>query len=152
MDPDDLLQEAMKRAVDTRTCPSHVDVIRFLAEAMRSIAGDDAAKIANRVPIVSVAKTGRQDVFDALVERVRSEEPTPEDAMIRAEETIRIKAGIFALFTDDAVARDLVEGLIEGLTTDEVRQLTGLDETGYETKRKLIRRRINKAFPNGWTK
>ena len=39
--PDDLLQEAFERAIDgSRNCPRHVDIVRFLAQAMRSIASD----------------------------------------------------------------------------------------------------------------
>jgi DNA-directed RNA polymerase specialized sigma24 family protein len=40
LDPEDLLQEAFRRAWeerDGRKCPVHVDVVKFLAEAMRSI-------------------------------------------------------------------------------------------------------------------
>jgi hypothetical protein len=41
LDSEELLQEAITRALDgSRTCPAGVDVVRFLAEAMRSIASD----------------------------------------------------------------------------------------------------------------
>ena len=33
---------------------------------------------------------------------------------------------------------------------DEVRELTGLDKTAYDSKRKLIRRRIDKKYPEGF--
>jgi RNA polymerase sigma-70 factor (ECF subfamily) len=38
----------------------------------------------------------------------------------------------------------------EGIEGEELRELTELDMTGYATKRRLIRRRIDKAFPQGW--
>ncbi|HVY19353.1 MAG TPA: RNA polymerase subunit sigma-24 [Bauldia sp.] len=145
----DLLQEALARAIDSRTCPGHVDIVKFLAEAMRSIASGEAEKIAHRLPIVAVPKNGSQN---AIVENVRSPEPTAEEELIQSAEEERIRSDILALFSDDPLARDLVEGLFVGLTADELRQLTGLDDTGYDTKRKLIRRRIDKAYPTGWMK
>src|ERR1700683_5196453 len=42
-DAQDLLQQAFERALDgSRNCPADVDVVRFLAETMHSIASDDA--------------------------------------------------------------------------------------------------------------
>ena len=41
----DLLQEALARSIDGRVCPIHVDIIRFLAQAMRSIAHGEAEKV-----------------------------------------------------------------------------------------------------------
>ena len=39
---------------------------------------------------------------------------------------------------------------MEEMTAEEMRELTGLDKTGYDSKRKLIRRRIDKQYPEGW--
>jgi hypothetical protein len=40
--------------------------------------------------------------------------------------------------------------VMEELTVDEMRELTGLDKIAYDSKRKLIRRRIDKQYPGGW--
>ncbi len=37
-----------------------------------------------------------------------------------------------ALFVDDKVANDIVEGLFLGYTAEDLKQLTGLNQTGYE--------------------
>ena len=42
--PEDLLQEAFARAMDGRHCPAGVTAVRFLAEAMRSIAHGEGEK------------------------------------------------------------------------------------------------------------
>lgn len=36
------------------------------------------------------------------------------------------------------------------MTAEELRELTGLSLTAYNSKRRLIRRRIDNAFPQGW--
>lgn len=57
---------------------------------------------------------------------------------------------MLALFDDDSQALDLVEGIMEGFGADELRELTGLDGTAYASKRRLIRRTIDKHYPAGW--
>lgn len=147
IEADDLLQEGFARALDTRTCPAHVSVVKFLAEAMRSIADGIGEKVENRLVLVPVAKTGG-DEPEAF--NVPDTDPDCETRLIEAETADTFRGAILELFTDDPVARDIVEGTMEGMEAEELRELTGLDMTGYATKRRLIRRRIDKAFPEGW--
>jgi RNA polymerase sigma-70 factor (ECF subfamily) len=146
--PDDLLQEAFLRALEGgRKCPAHIDVVRFLAEAMRSIADGEAEKIENQVALAPIAQLdGEQDGA------VDPEEPglNAEDAAIGKQNVAAIRNAMLALFDDDSQARDLVEGIMEGFSADELRELTGLDETSYASKRRLIRRTIDKHYPEGW--
>ena len=146
--PDDLLQEAFLRALEGgRKCPAHVDVVRFLAEAMRSIADGEAEKIENQVALTPIAQLG--DKQDGAVD---PEEPrlNAEDAAMCNQNVAAIRNAMLALFNDDSQARDLVEGIIVGFSADELRELTGLDETSYASKRRLIRRTIDKHYPEGW--
>jgi RNA polymerase sigma-70 factor (ECF subfamily) len=39
---------------------------------------------------------------------------------------------------------------MDGWSAEELRAYTGLDKTAYDSKRKLIRRRLNKAYSEGW--
>jgi DNA-directed RNA polymerase specialized sigma24 family protein len=144
---DDLLQEAMTRAVDTRNCPAHVDVVKFLAEAMRSIAHGEGEKAENRLVLVPVPKTG-----DYPAEALAMPDPaqSAEARLISEEGASGIRRELLGLFDDDQQARDIVEGTMEEMTAEELRELTGLDQTAYDCKRRLIRRRIDKAFPQGW--
>jgi len=149
MTPEDLLQEAFKRALekDGRNCPSDVDVVRFLAEAMRSIANGEIEKEKARPFLVTIASCGDQ-------ENEHEDPPDPavgvEDWLAREEHAARIRLDIIALFNDDSVARDIVEGRMADMTADELRELTGLDKTAYASKLKLIRRRIDNKYPKGW--
>ncbi len=149
IEPDDLLQEAYARALDSRACPLHVDVVKFLAEAMRSIAHGEAEKVEHKVTLVPIAKTGGP--YDA--NSIKDEADDAETRMIaaqRAERCIATHAAVIALFDDDPTAQLVLEGMMEEMTTEEMRELTGLDKTGYDSKRKLIRRRIDKQYPEGW--
>lgn len=146
---DDVLQEALTRAVDSRVCPAHVDIVRFVAEAIRSIAHGESEKAEHKRVLATVSKSGAGgdeylDPADASL--------SPEDNFISEEEAARIRSAILALFEDDPIARDIVEGTMAELTAEELREMTNLSLTDYNTKRRLIRRRIDSAFPDGWKK
>jgi DNA-directed RNA polymerase specialized sigma24 family protein len=148
LDAEDLLQEAFTRALNgSRTCPVHVDVIAFLAEAMHSIASD-AAKAWVRHPeqraIALITDEGL--AVDPPDCRPNAAEALESDGEVR-----RIKQAIVVLFADDAVAQVMVEGIMEDMEGEELREVTGLTKTAFASKRRLIRRRIETAFPDGWT-
>lgn len=74
----------------------------------------------------------------------------PEDAAMCKQNVAALRSAMLALFNDDSQARDLVEGIMEGFSADELRELTGLAGTAYASKRRLIRRTIDKRYPEGW--
>jgi RNA polymerase sigma-70 factor (ECF subfamily) len=143
---DDLLQMAFASSLDGRSCPANVDVVRFLAEAMRSIADGEVDKARRRVILVPVPRTGVEQ--DEEVE-FPDDCPSVEERMVSDENVAQMRAAVLALFDDDAVVRDMVEGIMADMTAEELRELTGLDQTAYDSKRRLIRRRISAAFPRG---
>jgi hypothetical protein len=55
------------------------------------------------------------------------------------------------LLEEDPVAQVMVEGMMEGMGGEELREVIGLTKIAFASKRRLIRRRIDKAFPKGWT-
>ncbi|UYN96074.1 MAG: hypothetical protein KIT25_03775 [Enhydrobacter sp.] len=150
VEPEDLLQMAFTSALeeDGRTCPADVDVVRFLAEAMRSIVDGEIDKARRRIVLVPLPKTGGEDGEEEEVE-FADDRPNVEERSITAENVAKMRGAILALFDDDPTARDLAEGVMADMTTEELRELTRLDETAYKSKRKLIRRRIDAAFPKG---
>jgi hypothetical protein len=78
--------------------------------------------------------------------------PSPETLPVcrGLKETAAIHSAILSLFADDEIARLIVEGDMDDMEACEIRDLTGLDEKAYASKRRLIRRRIDKAYPKGW--
>lgn len=151
VEADDLLQMALASALDEngRTCPTNVDIVRFLAGAMRSIADGEIDKASRRSILVPVPKTGGREEGEEEDVEFADERPNVEQHHIRAEDDAEKRAAVLALFDDDPTARDLVEGVMEGMTKEELRQLTDLDETAYDSTRKRIRRRINEAVRKG---
>jgi DNA-directed RNA polymerase specialized sigma24 family protein len=148
LDAEDLLQEAFTRALNgSRKCPVYVDVIAFLAEAMHSIASDDAkawARHPERRAIALITDGGL--AVDPPDCRPNAAEALESDGEVR-----RIKQAIVGLFADDPVAQVMVEGIMEGMEGEELRAVTELTKTAFASKRRLIRRRIETAFPDGWT-
>lgn len=146
MEPEDLLQEAFRCALDGgRSCPAQVDVVKFLAEAMRSIANGEQEKAKRRPLLESIAQYGEAGMVDPP-------DPSPgaEQDLGNAQDLAAMRTSLLRLFVDDEIAQLLLEGLMEGMQGAELMELTELDKTAYETKRRLIRRRIDQNFPQGW--
>ena len=148
IEADDLLQEAFRRALDgNRTCPAHVTVVKFLAEAMRSIAHGEKEKGDKQPFLVPLANhSNSEPVADPPDAR-----PDPEQLVMSNEAIAAMTETMLTLFEDDPTAQIILEGIMEGMEGEALRELTELDATAYQSKRRLIRRRIDKALPEGWT-
>jgi len=149
IEAEDLLQEAIARALDgSRKCPVNVGVVKFLAEAMRSIAHGESEKLENRV----VTRSLDSDT-DEEGEVLDPPDPSPsiEEAMINEEGAAILHDRILSLFEEGTPARDMVQGMMDDWSADELREVLGLDKTAYASMRRLIRRRLNKEYPEGWS-
>jgi len=141
LDEKDLLQEAFARALDgKRHCPRHVDVVKFLVEVMRSIRSDECKSQKRKPEIYLLSDVDDEgEITDSF-----------KDIIAQEEECAQIKSAILALFEEDDIAQMMVEGIMEDIKGEELRSLVNLETTAFASKRKLIRRRIDKAFPKGW--
>jgi RNA polymerase sigma-70 factor (ECF subfamily) len=125
-DHEDLLHEAFARVLEgRRTWPSHIGATMFLGGVLRSIAWE-----------WRYDRRGETAAVDAVTADGNAE------AAIDAEK-------IVALFEDDPVAQRIVLAMMEGARGDELRAVSGLGKTEYESKRTKIRRRIDKVFDDG---
>jgi hypothetical protein len=146
--PAELRNEAIRRAAaGTRKCPRNIPMVVFLFGVMRSIASADR-KALNRAPVLAVVPN-RGSVVTGQLEGV-DPRLSPEDRMIQDEELAEMRAKVLGLFKDDVVAQTLADGIMEEMEGKELRELVGLNEKDFATRRRLVRRRIDKAFPNGW--
>lgn len=147
VDYQDLLQEAFRRALDGgRNCPADINVVRFLAQAMRSIADGELDKSQARPRLVPIANHGEEDgAVDPPDLNLNAEQ-----VMATEQEKMQMELGLLELFADDPISQIIVEGIMEGMEGEELRELTELDATAFQSKRRLIRRRIDRKFPEGW--
>jgi DNA-directed RNA polymerase specialized sigma24 family protein len=146
VDVDDLMHDALERALDgRRQCPRDISVLAFLSGGMRSISSGENKARAGRAEVHLVAEDGR------LIVDPPDDRQTPAEAAEWWQEAARIKQAFLDLFEGDLVAQTMLEGIMEGMEGDELRGLTDLDVKGFASKRRLIRRRIDGAFPKGWT-
>jgi DNA-directed RNA polymerase specialized sigma24 family protein len=78
IEAEDLLQEAFRRALDgERKCPVTVDVVRFLAEAIRSIIDGELKKAKRRPVLVPLSAPGDPDPDDPTTKVPEPADPAP---------------------------------------------------------------------------
>ena len=61
-----------------------------------------------------------------------------------AEDPVIDLERIMVLFDDDPIAQKILKGMEDGARGKDLQQASGLSPTEYESKRKKIRRRIEK--------
>lgn len=151
INPNDLVQQAFVAALDgSRNCPRDIGVIAFLAGTMRSLASS-WFKSLTRSSELQMLSTSDDDCDEISVYLDKpTAEPNAAQQLISEQEATAIRTAILSLFADDELARLIVEGDMEEMDAIELRELTGLAGTAYNSKRRLIRRRIGKAYPEGW--
>ena len=149
VEPEELIQEALCRAIaGTRKCPKDVSVVRFVAEAIRSIAHDELQKVEHQRDEVSVHDETIENP-DAITPQEPG--PTAEERMISNEQTRGTENRLLELFEGDDEAQLIVLGMLTGTEGAELREVAGLDQTGFNSKRRYVRRKINNAIENGLT-
>jgi DNA-directed RNA polymerase specialized sigma24 family protein len=149
-DHEELLQESFLAAIEgRRKCPRDVDIVRFLAEAMRSLVSSKM-KSMERKPELKLLSLAPDNDENEMPYDCPSGDPSAEQAIVSIQEVEGIRTAILSLFDDDEIAQVIIEGKMEEMDAAELRDLTGLDKKGYDSKWRLIRRRIDRAYPEGW--
>ena len=122
-DYQDLFHEAITRILEgKRNWPTKIPFVPFVAGVMRAIAWEWRS--------------------ESHHEHCGEATASGEGSVIA-----RIDTGKFlALFHDDAIARRIVVGIMEGARGEELWESSGLSKTEYESKRRKIRRRIEKLW------
>ncbi|MGD9658910.1 MAG: hypothetical protein AB7U61_14965 [Methylocystis sp.] len=137
----DLQQEALTRVLEgRRKCPRNTKVITFLCNAIRSIASEDDWDV-QRVPLNSALEF---DPDDGAKLCDPSQSPDREaQGRIDGE---RLLTEVLCLFDDDETAKLMFEGMMEEMEGEELREFLGLTSTEFDSKRRLVRRRLNNHF------
>ena len=152
IDPNDLLQQAfMVILAGDRKWPCDINIMCFMVGTIRSLASS-RFKSHNRSPELHLVATadGYDDEENLIETTTPYDGPNAEQTLILEQETTAIYEAALRLFEDDEIAKLIVEGDMDGMSAAELRELTGLEQTAYNSKRRLIRRRIDSAYPEGW--
>jgi hypothetical protein len=140
-EPDELVHEAICRILDgTRKWPRDLEKLRFLAGVIKSIAGDRKRALrqalGRTVPLNEEREVGeaRRGLMDYEGTEARG---------IWAKLDVK---RIMTLFDDDPIAQKILVGMADGTRGEDLEQASGLSPTEYESKRKKIRRRIERLL------
>ena len=137
----DLLQEAFARVLDgSRAIPPGVPAVAFLAGVMRSIKAQHWRSRRRAVQQQPVLATEYQLVAPETAEAC-DPQPDPERWLIAAQQL----QAIGTLFIQDPVALQIIAGLGDGLTAEEIRRTLGMTKTDYDSARKRMRRALIRA-------
>ena len=137
----DLLQEALARVLDgSRAIPPDVPAVAFLAGVMRSIKAEHWRRRRRATQQQPVLANDYQVVAAETAEAC-DPQPDPERWLIAAQQL----EAIGLLFAHDPVALQIIAGLGDGLTAEEIRRALGMSKTDYDSARKRMRRALIRA-------
>lgn len=136
-DWEELQNEALMRSLaGDRKCPRHVAVPTFLGNAIRSIASE-GNELDGHAPLTDAIET-EQSSPRGLIDISR-----PSDPAASTLDAQKLLAEVIALFDGDTTSETLFEGSLEGMEGQELRELLGLSEKEFDSKRRFVRRRLN---------
>jgi DNA-directed RNA polymerase specialized sigma24 family protein len=135
---DDLLQEALTRViVGSRLRPEGVATVAFVAGILRSLRSEYWRR--------ATRQSGSNDTLridhasdESLALVLRDPAPGPERAVSARQELAAIKR----LFADDPAALKVIDGLGEGLSAEQIRRVTRMSKTDYDSTRRRMRRTL----------
>lgn len=133
----DLLQEALARVLNgSRQVPEDLPLEVFMSGVMRSIRGEYWRRM-RRDAQHRHASDDPQDAAASEAELL-DPAPDPERALLAQQEL----EAIATLFADDPIALQIIVGLGDGLSAEEIRAACGLSKTEYDSARKRMRRAL----------
>lgn len=158
--PLELLGEAVLRTLEGvgvkkgRHWPKDVNFVAYIIRAMQSIADGSSDSIvqSQTVHIETMAGAGgdaelslAQEGFSSpdVVEQAFEVEETTE----RQARAVADAALIEAHFAGDEEVQFLIMGDKDGMKPDEIRAVSGMDQTAYDTARRRFRRGLNTLMP-----
>jgi DNA-directed RNA polymerase specialized sigma24 family protein len=125
VDWDDLLQEAFTRLlVGVRVQPHDVPMVPFIAGIIRSLRSAHL-----RRAIENASESGHDlELFDPA--------PGPERLLVAQQELEAVQG----LFADDPLVLQIIKGLGDGMSADEIRAAGKISKVAYDSARKRMRR------------
>ena len=132
---DDLLQEALTRVLTgARQRPEDVPMVAFVAGIMRSLRAEHWRRFAKGGNSESMLRLSDEAQEPQLLDPA----PGPERTVIARQELARIRR----LFGKDVVALAIIAGLSDGSSAEQIRAVSGISKTDYDSARKRMRRTL----------
>jgi DNA-directed RNA polymerase specialized sigma24 family protein len=137
----DLLQEAFTRVLEgSRRHPDGLPMVAFVAGVMRSLR-EQYWRRARRGARQARKLLAGLEIADSSEPELLDPEPSPERRAIALQEM----AALNQLFADDETALQLIAGLYEGSTPEEICMAHGISKVDYDSTRRRIRRALVRA-------
>lgn len=148
-----LLVDAITKTWDgTRSWKCGMGAYEHLYGVMRSLANSEHKK--TTVSKESMALTNDDGEEKSKI-ALQVSTPSPEALMIereqqqaREKEAKELADQVLERFADDENAMWVLMGEMDGQSAEEIRELSGMNQTQYNTTRRRIRRKLDKFFPD----
>ncbi len=135
----DLLQESLARVLNgSRHVPEDVPIEVFLSGVMRSIRAEYWRRQQRNGLRWRTSEESGEELAASHEAEPADAAPDPERALLALQEL----EAIAKLFAGDPVALQIIVGLADGLSADEIRAACGLTKTEYDSARKRMRRAL----------
>jgi hypothetical protein len=146
-EPHELLNEAFRRTLDlTRTWNMDKSFVQHLRDVIESLSGNWADRYRvqmnqGRDQVVS----GRDSRTDEILAETAADPRSEAHPLIPSDDEDR-ESAILRIFEGDQLALDILNGRMDGLTTDEIIEIIGgMDKTKYLSKVRWMQRQVSKA-------
>lgn len=159
-DPLELLGEAVQRTLEGvgvkegRHWPKDVNFVAYIIKTIQSIADGSSDSIIQSRTAHLETMAGRDGDAELALAQEGFSSPDVVEQALEVEETTERQARaaadsalIEAHFADDEEIQFLIMGDKDGMKPDEVRAVSGMDQTAYDTARRRFRRGLNTLMP-----
>jgi DNA-directed RNA polymerase specialized sigma24 family protein len=153
--PHDLFQEAVFALLDGRRSwePARVDLVKFLSEAMRSIASNLKRKseTTDKPPVLEsdlITEGSEGEDTTNPLERIAGAVPSPE-TLINEQSSTQLVAQIEELFKADDIALLIIEDWKTGMKRAQIIADLGISSEEFDATAKKIRRTCAAHWPKG---
>lgn len=132
---EDLLQVAITRVLTgSRQCPAGVSMVALIAGILRSLRTDYWRRLRRQ------ARENRLRIDCESEESLALVDPTPgPERTLDARQQLTL---VKLLFADDPAALQIIDGLSNGLSAEQIRLCAGLSKTDYDSTRRRMRRTV----------
>lgn len=158
--PLELLGEAVQRTLEGvgvkegRHWPKNVHFVAYIIRTMQSIADGSSDSIIQSRTAHLETLAGRDGDAELALAQEGFSSPDVVEQALEVEETTERQARaaadaalIEAHFANDEEIQFLIMGDKDGMKPDEIRAVSGMDQTTYDTARRRFRRGLNTLMP-----